>query len=464
MAAEAWVTLATNDSYAVGALVLAHSLKSANTTRPLVVMITDQVSTAMRDRLGAVSCLVQEVNVMDSHDSAHLALLARPELGITFTKLHCWALTAFSKCVFLDADTLVIQNCDELFEREEFSAAADAGWPDCFNSGVFVFRPSLETYSKLLSFAVSEGSFDGGDQGLLNSYFADWATKDISRRLPFIYNMTASGSYSYRPAYKQFGKNVRIVHFIGSPKPWQASEASAFQRPVPGDHIGLWWSIFVSHVLPCLSSEMFPIQRPHYQLNEQPDVSLSAPIKERNHSTHIDSESLTLANVAPIGQLSDAAEVKEAAVEAAMLNRPSHLTEFSHVPISNHDLLPPILPNPNNTVILPSSFIEPNSFASGQTDSAESEHTGVAAQFSQLVVKDERQQVVSKEEQHHSQPQGSPQHVAVATGGEAAAAAVSSAPSSREAWEQGCVDYTGRDSFDKIMEKIAKTLESQQKP
>lgn len=344
MAAEAWVTLATNDSYAVGALVLAHSLKSVNTTRPLVVMITEQVSTAMRDRLGAVSCLVQEVNVMDSQDSAHLALLARPELGITFTKLHCWALTAFSKCVFLDADTLVIQNCDELFEREEFSAAADAGWPDCFNSGVFVFRPSLETYSKLLSFAVSEGSFDGGDQGLLNSYFADWATKDISRRLPFIYNMTASGSYSYRPAYKQFGKDVRIVHFIGSPKPWQASEASAFQRPVPGDHIGLWWSIFVSHVLPCLTSEM----------------------------------------------------------------------------------------------------------------------TGVAAKFSQLVVKDERQQVVSKEEQH-SQPQGNPQHVVVATGGEAAAA-VASAPSSREAWEQGYVDYTGRDSFDKIMEKIAKTLGSQQKP
>jgi hypothetical protein len=60
-----------------------------------------------RNRLGSVSCLVQEVNVMDSHDSAHLALLARPELGITFTKLHCWALTDFSKCVFLDADTLV---------------------------------------------------------------------------------------------------------------------------------------------------------------------------------------------------------------------------------------------------------------------------------------------------------------------------------------------------------------------
>ena len=54
-----------------------------------------------------------------------------------------------------------IQNCDELFEREEFSAAPDSGWPDCFNSGVFVFRPSMETYASLLAFALEQGSFDG---------------------------------------------------------------------------------------------------------------------------------------------------------------------------------------------------------------------------------------------------------------------------------------------------------------
>ena len=40
----------------------------------------------------------------------------------------------------------VVQNCDELFQREEFSASPDPGWPDCFNSGVFVFVPSVETY------------------------------------------------------------------------------------------------------------------------------------------------------------------------------------------------------------------------------------------------------------------------------------------------------------------------------
>ena len=55
----------------------------------------------------------------------------------------------------------VLVNIDDLFEREELSAAPEIGWPDCFNSGVFVFRPSNDTYSSLLQFAVTNGSFDG---------------------------------------------------------------------------------------------------------------------------------------------------------------------------------------------------------------------------------------------------------------------------------------------------------------
>ena len=48
-----------------------------------------------------------EVDVLDSKDETHLAMLKRPELGITFTKIHCWNLTQYEKCVFLDADTMV---------------------------------------------------------------------------------------------------------------------------------------------------------------------------------------------------------------------------------------------------------------------------------------------------------------------------------------------------------------------
>uniref|UniRef100_A0A1I8ASF2 glycogenin glucosyltransferase n=1 Tax=Steinernema glaseri TaxID=37863 RepID=A0A1I8ASF2_9BILA len=251
----AWVTLATNDGYAMGALVLAHSLKAVHTVHQLHCMVTSQVSDAVRDNLCAVFDQVSLVNVLDSNDDVNLTLIGRPDLGVTFTKLHCWRLTQYEKCVFLDADVLVLQNSDELFERPEFAAAADIGWPDYFNSGVFVFKPSVETYRRLLEFAVSDGSFDGGDQGLLNQFFANWRDMDASHRLPFIYNMTAGAIYSYAAAYKRQGANVKIVHFIGAEKPWCLSPSAH-----RSEHVDQWQAIFhakVAHQVPQLSVRPF---------------------------------------------------------------------------------------------------------------------------------------------------------------------------------------------------------------
>lgn len=256
---EAWVTLATNDSYAVGALTLAHSLKRVQTTRKVVIMITEEVSSSMKAVLEDVFDAVFTVEPLDSGDLAHLTLLDRTELGITFTKIQCWTLTDYSKCVFLDADTLLVQNSDELFDREEFSAAPDAGWPDCFNSGVFVFRPDLNTFRELVKHAMASGSFDGGDQGLLNTFYSSWATRDISRHLPFTYNMVASATYSYLPAYKHFGHNVKIVHFIGASKPWLVNFDAAGNALIGNTekhshtHLKLWWQIFNNSVRPQLN-------------------------------------------------------------------------------------------------------------------------------------------------------------------------------------------------------------------
>ncbi|XP_033469869.1 glycogenin-1a isoform X1 [Epinephelus lanceolatus] len=260
---EAFVTLATNDSYAKGAMVLGQSLRSHNTTRKLVALIGPHVADQCRDVLSSIFDEVCVVDVMDSGDAAHLALMKRPDLGVTFTKLHCWTLTQYSKCVFLDADTLVLSNVDELFEREELSAAPDPGWPDCFNSGVFVFRPSNETHEKLLTFCSENGSFDGGDQGVLNSYFNTWATADISKHLPFIYNLSSIAIYSYLPAFKQYGHNAKVVHFLGKVKPWNYSydaqrgevkghSLSPDQCDLHPDYLLMWWQVYAKSVLPLL--------------------------------------------------------------------------------------------------------------------------------------------------------------------------------------------------------------------
>ncbi|XP_075793809.1 glycogenin-1 isoform X1 [Pelodiscus sinensis] len=258
---QSFVTLATNDSYVKGALVLGSSLQHHRTTKKLTVLITPQVSAPMRKVLEKVFDEIVLVNVLDSGDSAHLALMKRPELGVTLTKLHCWELTQYSKCVFMDADTMVLSKIDELFEREELSAAPDPGWPDCFNSGVFVYRPSIETYNQLLQLATEKGSFDGGDQGLLNTFFSNWATADINKHLPFIYNLSSISLYSYLPAFKAFGTNAKVVHFLGRMKPWNYTYDSK-TKSIKGDtsdptivhpeFLNMWWDTFITNILPLL--------------------------------------------------------------------------------------------------------------------------------------------------------------------------------------------------------------------
>lgn len=131
---------------------------------------------------------------------------------------------------------------------------------------------SLEISLKNLSFfpakalmehAAREGSFDGGDQGLLNTFFSDWATADIRKHLPFLYNMVATASYTYLPAYKRFGDKVKIVHFIGTSKPWHAAIGPDGQ-PAPQnpedkhavEHLKHWWMIYRSNVRPGIPSQL----------------------------------------------------------------------------------------------------------------------------------------------------------------------------------------------------------------
>lgn len=248
---EAYVTLVTSDNYVAGACVLARSLQQSGTLRGIHCLAGRGLSDASLDTLRSVFTGVTEVDAIDSGDHANLALLGRPELGPTFTKLRLWQLTQFDKVVFMDADTLVLHNIDDLFEREELSACADVGWPDCFNSGVFVARPCEDTFLRLMRMADETGSFDGGDQGLLNAFFADWSTGPASRRIPFIYNLTINASYGYAPAFARFKDSVRVVHFIGALKPWtfhRLSDGAVVPRGdascINMDYVARWWAVY----------------------------------------------------------------------------------------------------------------------------------------------------------------------------------------------------------------------------
>ncbi|KAK7682950.1 hypothetical protein QCA50_013983 [Cerrena zonata] len=123
----------------------------------------------------------------------------------------------------------LLKNVD--FPENKILAAPDSGFPDVFNSGVFLLKPNLVDYYNLLALVNSaslEISFDGADQGLLNQYFnsqPDWVTDLLNAhtnniefvnttkssnwvQLPFLYNTTPSAQYEYLPAYKYFANPI----------------------------------------------------------------------------------------------------------------------------------------------------------------------------------------------------------------------------------------------------------------
>ncbi|PHH50783.1 Glycogenin-1 [Ceratocystis fimbriata CBS 114723] len=243
MASEVYATLLTNDSYLPGALVLAHSLRDAGTTKQLAVLVTrDTVSADTVAQLRGTYDYIIEVQRISNPNARNLSLMQRTDLHSALTKIALWNQTQFSKIVYIDADVVAVRAPDELFDLDvPFAAAPDIGWPDCFNSGVMMLKPSLETFNTLKALADAGVSFDGADQGLLNSHFTNF------HRISFTYNVTPSAHYQYLPAYQHFRPNISLVHFIGKDKPWTSGRGITQGGTPYNELASKWFAVFEKH-------------------------------------------------------------------------------------------------------------------------------------------------------------------------------------------------------------------------
>ncbi len=231
---RAYVTaLAGGDDYVPGVEALGNSLSATDTAAGRIVLVTPSVSRAARDRVAACGWEVRQVDPIENPVPAAQLLFAR--FANVFTKLRAWDLPDVDKAVFLDADTIVLRNIDDLFDRRRFAAAPDFFLPDRFNSGVMLLEPSKDVFRAMRDRLASEASYDGGDQGFLNRFYPDWYAMPVEHRLPAGYNLHhfvfqfLSAHPSLRTAVE---REVRVVHYTLQ-KPWQTTTLSG------GSH--LWW-------------------------------------------------------------------------------------------------------------------------------------------------------------------------------------------------------------------------------
>lgn len=259
----AYVTLVTNDDYATGANALLRSIAACGTEADMVVLHTAGVAGAPLERLEALGARLVEVDLLPTSDAFNRAhareVLHRvapfdkgdkPPLHTpldNFTKLRLWQLTDYERVVFVDADALMLRNCDKLFSYPEFCAAPNvyetAADFHRMNSGIFTARPDPATFDAMFEMLDGPGVFwRRTDQTFLQTFFPDW------HGLPVIYNVLQYVWFNMPELWNW--KSIRILHFQYE-KPWQDPHPkSETLRPL----IDLWTGIAEGGEIPDLAS------------------------------------------------------------------------------------------------------------------------------------------------------------------------------------------------------------------
>ncbi|WP_415394037.1 glycosyltransferase [Paracoccus sp. SJTW-4] len=243
---RAFVTLVTNADYALGARALLRSIVLSGTDADICVLHTDVAAAhlAPLSALGARLVRCELLPTSPAFNAAHAREALHGRAAFTkgekppfhtpldnFAKLRLWQLD-YARVVFVDADALVLQNVDKLFDYPEFCAAPNVyeSLADFhrMNSGVFTARPSQETFRDMLARLDVPGVFwRRTDQSFLQEYFPDW------HGLPVFCNMLQYVWFAMPQLWRW--RDIKVLHFQYE-KPWQDHAKADQLRPL----IELW--------------------------------------------------------------------------------------------------------------------------------------------------------------------------------------------------------------------------------
>ncbi|OIR56793.1 MAG: glycosyl transferase, partial [Amphiamblys sp. WSBS2006] len=206
-----YVSLLCDDVMIDAALVMLRSFQKTQSVFPFVLFVLPGVTeTDALEKMGArivpISGLEYPAMFKVTKASKQVNKMCR------YSKLEIWRLTEFKKAIFVDIDTLFRKNTDDAFQYNEIAAVSDLG--DTFNTGFFLFQPSLKTHGEMVSTYETTDSYNQGDQGFINTFFSGKKTK----RLGVEFNTIAR--------LKEFSKwekakeSARLFHYTSETKPW----------------------------------------------------------------------------------------------------------------------------------------------------------------------------------------------------------------------------------------------------
>eukprot|EP00520_Triparma_pacifica_P012759 CAMPEP_0118633386 /NCGR_PEP_ID=MMETSP0785-20121206/968_1 /TAXON_ID=91992 /ORGANISM="Bolidomonas pacifica, Strain CCMP 1866" /LENGTH=385 /DNA_ID=CAMNT_0006524255 /DNA_START=114 /DNA_END=1268 /DNA_ORIENTATION=+ len=219
----AYFTLLTNDSYLPGVIALHQSLLKAKSKYDLHIIIPAYAN--QDDEASSITVSPSTLETLSAHSiqvhpvSTGLASQLPPGsmaplLNQTqWLKLELWSLTSFSRILYLDADTIITANVDELLESPALTKFTCVG--DYFAGSVFLVFPSITLFNELSSKCLLGGKYLYGEQDFLNDFFRrDNATNEETRQVlaPYNYHCMAE-DFGYPELLRNPTMTCKIVEF-----------------------------------------------------------------------------------------------------------------------------------------------------------------------------------------------------------------------------------------------------------
>ena len=226
---QAVVSSMYTDSYVFPLAVLGHTLKQHHVTaRKILIYLPNRIS---KRTLCFVQAAGWELHPVERIPPPHRGKGIHYNFVDQYTKLGIWKLDqiGIKTAVYLDADTIVRRNFDEIWDLPfEFGGVPDIyldarGFTPGINAGVLFFHPSTEIFNDMISkLETTKFRLYDAEQSYLNQYFGVQGV-----RLPYAYGGNLAIKERSPKVWEALQADLRIVHYTIN-KPFQ------FELKCPG--------------------------------------------------------------------------------------------------------------------------------------------------------------------------------------------------------------------------------------
>ena len=277
MSKNAYITLMSTNNYLYACIGLMYSWKTTNSRYPFYCVVTKDIT---QENIRILKAIGYEVIVDELYiPNSYIKLLEQYEETGNFetpvgnstadlkkngwqyawTKLRIFNYTQFDKLLYVDADSYVFKNLDDLFEMPGWSSICeyDTPWTGLkrFHSAFFLVEPNKTVYEELLQLAEDHPLIQhpftkeyqlSNDYDLLNLYKSDWSEHPecCMPNYTYVDSFILRSSDFFLPFLLNCFNSIRAIHLTG-PKPWLQGTAEV--ENYSGEW-GLWKELYLIYI------------------------------------------------------------------------------------------------------------------------------------------------------------------------------------------------------------------------